>query len=95
MGIFSQKKEEARPDFSNVRTGGSSTAPAAQPQADGDGTSGEPGATYVVVAGDSLSRIAKRYYGDANKWPRIFEANRSIISNPDLIHPGQRLVIPQ
>ncbi|MBK5256263.1 MAG: LysM peptidoglycan-binding domain-containing protein, partial [Vicinamibacteria bacterium] len=48
-----------------------------------------------VVAGDSLSRIAKRYYGDAKKWPRIHEANRSIIRNPDLIHPGQRLVIPQ
>lgn len=94
MGIFGRKKEEARPDFSNVRAGGSSTAPAAQPQADGDGTSGESGATYVVVAGDSLSRIAKRYYGDAKKWPRIHEANRHIISNPDLIHPGQRLVIP-
>ena len=57
------------------------------------GTSG-PEQTYTVVAGDSLSKIAKRYYGDANKWPRIHEANRDQIKNPDLIHPGQRLRIP-
>jgi nucleoid-associated protein YgaU len=50
--------------------------------------------TYVVVSGDSLSKIAKRYYGDANKWPVIHEANRDQIKNPDLIHPGQRLKIP-
>ena len=49
---------------------------------------------YVVVAGDSLSKIAKRFYGDANKWPRIHEANRDQIKNPDLIHPGQKLRIP-
>jgi nucleoid-associated protein YgaU len=47
-----------------------------------------------VVAGDSLSKIAKRYYGDANQWHRIHEANRDQIKNPDLIHPGQRLKIP-
>ena len=49
---------------------------------------------YTVVAGDSLSRIAKREYGDANAWHRIFEANRDIIKDPDLIHPGQNLTIP-
>jgi nucleoid-associated protein YgaU len=53
------------------------------------------GRTYVVVAGDSLSRIAKREYGDAQKWPKIYEANRSIIKNPDLIYPGQELRIPE
>ena len=50
--------------------------------------------TYTVVSGDSLSKIAKRYYGDANQWPRIHEANRDQIKNPDLIHPGQKLRIP-
>ena len=49
---------------------------------------------HTVVAGDSLSKIAKREYGDANAWQRIFEANRDIIKDPDLIHPGQHLVIP-
>jgi nucleoid-associated protein YgaU len=62
-------------------------------QAPSAGTSGQD-QTYTVVAGDSLSKIAKRYYGDANKWQRIHEANRDQISNPDLIKPGQRLKIP-
>ena len=44
---------------------------------------------YTVVAGDSLSKIAKRVYGDANQWRRIFEANRDQIENPDLIQPGR------
>ena len=76
-----------KPDFSDVRSGGSSTAPNA------------PGApaenTYTVVAGDNLSKIAKHYYGDANQWRRIWEANRDLVKNPDLIHPGQVLKIPR
>ena len=52
------------------------------------------GGTYVVVKGDSLSKIAQRYYGSAAKWPRIYEANREAIKNPDLIYPGQQLRIP-
>lgn len=51
--------------------------------------------TYVVKAGDSLSLIAKRIYGDAMQWQRIYDANRSKISNPDLIHPGQEFIIPE
>jgi uncharacterized protein YidB (DUF937 family)/LysM repeat protein len=50
--------------------------------------------TYTVAAGDNLSKIAKRVYGDANQWRRIFEANRDQIKNPDLIRPGQVLRIP-
>ena len=46
------------------------------------------------MAGDSLSKIAKHFNGDANKWHRIHEANRDLIKNPDLIHPGQKLTIP-
>jgi len=53
------------------------------------------GRTYVVVSGDSLSKIAKRQYGDAQKWPKIYEANRDIIKDPDLIYPGQELRIPE
>ena len=47
-----------------------------------------------MVAGDSLSKIAKREYGDAAKWRGIWEANRDSIKNPDLIHPGQVLNLP-
>jgi nucleoid-associated protein YgaU len=47
-----------------------------------------------VQAGDSLSKIAKRELGDANKWHAIYEANRDTIKNPDLIHPGQVLTLP-
>jgi nucleoid-associated protein YgaU len=49
---------------------------------------------YVVVAGDSLSKIAKREYGNANDWNRIYEANRDILKDPDKIQPGQKLKIP-
>jgi nucleoid-associated protein YgaU len=48
-----------------------------------------------VLKGDSLSTIAKREYGQANQWKRIYEANRDQIKDPDLIHPGQVLRIPQ
>lgn len=54
-----------------------------------------PPRIYEVVAGDSLSKIAKRFYGDAAKYPRIFEANRDQLKDPNVIHPGQRLRIPQ
>jgi uncharacterized protein YidB (DUF937 family) len=50
--------------------------------------------TYTVVSGDTLSKIAKHYYGDANDWPKIFDANRDKLSNPDRINVGQVLRIP-
>jgi nucleoid-associated protein YgaU len=50
---------------------------------------------YTVVKGDSLSKIAKKYYANANKWPALFEANKEVIKNPDLIYPGQKLRIPK
>jgi nucleoid-associated protein YgaU len=49
---------------------------------------------HVVVSGDNLSKIAKKYYGDANKYPVIFEANKPMLSHPDKIYPGQALRIP-
>ncbi|MBT8263593.1 MAG: LysM peptidoglycan-binding domain-containing protein [Bacteroidia bacterium] len=51
-------------------------------------------ARHTVESGESLSKIAKHYYGDPMKYKAIFEANRNILKNPDLIHPGQDLVIP-
>jgi nucleoid-associated protein YgaU len=55
----------------------------------------EPEAQYhAVVSGDNLSKIAKKYYGDANKYPVIFEANKPMLSHPDKIYPGQMLRIP-
>ncbi len=84
----SGKGSKGKADFSDVRSGSSSTAPAAQSQ-------GAQYRTYTVVAGDSLSKIAKREYGDASKWPKIYDANRDQIKNPDLIHPGQVLNLPR
>jgi len=50
---------------------------------------------YTVVAGDTLSKIARQFYGDANRWHRIFEANRHQIQDPNVIFPGQVLRVPQ
>lgn len=97
MGIFDKKDETkdtagfgdrkeggATADFSDVTSGASSTAP---PMSDSD--------VYTVRSGDSLSKIAKHFYGDASKWHRIYDANRDKINNPDLIHPGQEFTIPK
>jgi len=74
----------AAPDFSNVQSGSSTTpAPAASAEQ-----------TYTVVSGDTLSKIAKKFYANANAWDTIFQANRDQIKNPDMIHPGQVLKIP-
>lgn len=52
------------------------------------------GKFYTVVKGDTLSKIAKEQYGDANKYHGIFEANKPMLSHPDKIYPGQVLRIP-
>ena len=58
-------------------------------------TNPEPEAQYHdVVSGDTLSAISKKYYGDANKYNVIFEANKPMLSHPDKIYPGQKLRIP-
>jgi nucleoid-associated protein YgaU len=74
--------KQPKADFSDVEGGSSSTAPA------------PAGQRYTVVKGDSLSKIAKRVYGDAQQWRKIYEANRDQIKNPDLIYPGQTFTIP-
>ncbi len=72
------------PDFSNVRSGSSTVY--------GGGATGEQ--TYTVAQGDTLSHIAKQFYGKPGKWPAIFEANRDQLDEADRIFPGQVLKIP-
>jgi resuscitation-promoting factor RpfC len=52
------------------------------------------GRTYTVRPGDTLSGISRRVYGRADAWPALYHANRSVISGPNLIYPGQRLTVP-
>ncbi|MBP6352595.1 MAG: peptidoglycan-binding protein LysM [Acinetobacter sp.] len=49
---------------------------------------------YTIKSGDNLSKIAKQFYGDANQYPKIFEANKPMLKDPDEIFPGQVLRIP-
>ena len=49
---------------------------------------------YVIQKGDTLSGIAKKFLGNAMDYPKIFEANREVIKDPDLIYPGQKIRIP-
>ncbi len=54
-----------------------------------------PARIYEVAAGDNLSKIAKKFYGDANQYRKIFEANKDQLADPDKIKVGQKLKIPQ
>ncbi|MFK3706498.1 LysM domain-containing protein [Raoultella sp. BIGb0138] len=56
--------------------------------------SGAESRYYTVKSGDTLSAIAKNMYGSANDYPRIFEANKPMLTHPDKIYPGQVLIIP-
>ena len=90
-------KEKKKADFSDVVAGGSSTARHADVPPATTSPSAKPVErehTYTVIAGDTLSKIAKREYGDASKWHQIYEANKDTIKNPDLIYPGQTFKIP-
>jgi nucleoid-associated protein YgaU len=70
-------------------------APAAAAAAAGGAPSTPVSRTYTVQAGDSLSKISKQFYGDANKYMKIFEANKDKLADPDKIRAGQELIIPQ
>ena len=72
-------------------------APAARPVPPTAAEAAKPAevTTYVVQPGDTLSALAQRFYGKASLYPRIFEANRDILNNPDLIKVGQTLKIPK
>lgn len=82
----------SRPDFSNVRAGASSTE---QITGGSGGAGGAGERTYTVEKGDTLSHIAQAHYGKASKWQVIFAANRDQLEDPDKIHPGQVLRIPE
>jgi nucleoid-associated protein YgaU len=89
--------DPAKPDFSNVQSGSSTSAPAPDFSnvKSGSSTTAPAGAqSYTVVSGDTLSKIAKKFLGSANHWHEIFDANRDQISNPDMIRVGQVLKIP-
>ncbi|HEX4934197.1 MAG TPA: LysM peptidoglycan-binding domain-containing protein [Gemmatimonadaceae bacterium] len=77
---------EPLPDFSDVQSGSSSEAMSQEEATE---------RTYTVVKGDTLARIAKHLYGDASKWHAIYDANKDIIKNPDLIHIGWVLRVPE
>ena len=65
--------------------------PVQQPPAGGDATEFQ---TYTVVKGDTLWKIAKRFYGSGVQWKRIYGANQDVISNPDKIRAGMEIKIP-
>ena len=68
-------------------------AAAAAAAASGGASSGK-GRTYTVTAGDSLSKIAKNFYGNAGQYMKIFDANKDKLTDPDKIKVGQELIIP-
>lgn len=74
-----------RPDFSDVQSGSSSESMSQKEAVI---------PTYTVEKGDTLSKIAKQHYGDAAKWKALFEANRDVIKNPDLIQIGWVIKLP-
>lgn len=78
--------DDEMPDFSGVTGGASTTAKSKGPAVVYE--------TYKVQPGDSLSKIAKKKYGNANLWRLIHEANKDRIKNPDLIQVGWELKIP-
>ncbi len=78
--------DDEMPDFSGVTGGASTTAKSGAPAVVYE--------TYTVKPGDSLSKIAKQKYGNANLWKTIYEANKDRIKNPDLIQVGWDLKIP-
>ena len=71
-----------------------SSLPQPQAAAAAAASGGGAGQTYTVKAGDTLSKIAKQFYGNANDYNKIFEANKDQLSNPDRINVGQELKIP-
>jgi nucleoid-associated protein YgaU len=68
--------------------------PRATPEEAGMATENPYSQYHVVEKGETLSKIAEEYYGDKMLYPKIFEANKDILEDPDKIKPGQRLRIP-
>ena len=83
------------PSFSDLIADIQAPAAAAAAAAAGGGTSAPAARTYTVQAGDNLSKISKQFYGDANKYMKIFEANKDKLTDPDKVKAGMDLIIPQ
>ncbi|MBC8165818.1 MAG: LysM peptidoglycan-binding domain-containing protein [Bryobacteraceae bacterium] len=88
------KIKQVDPGYSDLTVDVSIDSSLPQPAAASSGTSSSGGRKYTVQSGDSLSKIAKQFYGDAGDYMKIFDANKGTLSDPDKIHPGQELVIP-
>ena len=92
-----QRAERVVEDTLKVKVANHISAPADTRAGQGGQTQGtvtHEGQRYVVKSGDTLRKIAQRHYGDEMKWPKIRDANREKLPDPDKIHPGMELVIP-
>jgi hypothetical protein len=92
------KIKAADPNFSDLTCDLTVDPSLRQPQAaaaaSAGAAAGASSRTYTVKSGDTLSKIAKELYGNANDYTKIFEANRDKLANPDRIEAGQELKIP-
>ncbi len=102
FGLFGKKEEETKPQTQTRATGSSTKADIDKAKADmllkqkENKKAAAEVKKHVVVSGDTLSGIAKKYYNDAGKYMKIYEANKDVIGdNPDLIKPGMELIIPK
>ena len=89
MDFFKKGKEE--PVKKPTATTATQAPLQASPQQTAQATSQRE---YTIKSGDTLSKIAKQHYGNANDWQKIFQANKGTIQDPDKIFPGQKIIIP-
>jgi nucleoid-associated protein YgaU len=87
-----EKKSTAQP--APAAPSGNTASTSNQSASKGSPASATQPKMYTIKSGDSLSKIAKQFYGDANQWSKIHKANLDKIKDPNLIHPGQQIVIP-
>jgi LysM repeat protein len=78
----------------DIRVSGTAQTPKTQ-TAGASVSGGSASRTYTVQSGDTLSKISKQFYGNSNRYMKIFEANRDQLENPDKVRAGQQLVIPE
>lgn len=90
-----QNAPKAEPSKPDAPTQQNRTQPTGTPQAGGSPRPQQQSPRdYVIQSGDSLSKIAQRFYGNASDWQKIYNANKDKIKDPNLIHPGQKIIIP-